>query len=115
MIRPSTLWTHIQTLLSGGVGDSGYVVVNVPPAALDVTDLQQQSSFDLYPNPVRHTLTIETANQIQKSCIYNLSGQKVKELNLNEPQIDVRDLQKGLYLLHLQFDGRVETVRFVKE
>ncbi|OFX17936.1 MAG: hypothetical protein A2033_15265 [Bacteroidetes bacterium GWA2_31_9] len=62
------------------------------------------NTIDIYPNPATNQLNINTDYNIDNSIvkIYNTLGVLVKETNLtNVYSIDVSDLSKGIYMLHV--------------
>ena len=125
---PSAIWeqssvnqpiynmTSYSDSIVWGVGDSGYVIVNVPPATLSFGEsIIKANDLELYPNPTSGHVMLQSNDKIVSGCIYNLSGKKVQVLSSISNQIDVNDLDNGVYLLQVQFNDRVESVRFVKE
>ncbi|MDF3027713.1 MAG: hypothetical protein K0S23_2020 [Fluviicola sp.] len=76
----------------------------------------QQLSIEIYPNPVNDKLTIRGVESIQSFLVTTSDGKTVGEVTLeNGTVIDVSNLQKGIYFLHLtDFSGRKGTIRFVK-
>lgn len=77
----------------------------------------QQPSIKLYPNPVTRTLTVEMGNnRAQSISVTDLTGRillvkKNPELTDN---IDVSDLNNGVYLINIETKGKVITEKFVK-
>ena len=69
--------------------------------------------LQIFPNPVENELTIVGGEGI--ATIYNVLGQPVRELIINNEQliIDVKDLPKGQYILRKQ-NGNVITQQFLK-
>jgi hypothetical protein len=79
---------------------------------------QQQDLFKLFPNPATENLTIElpafkSAEPVQ---IFNSTGALAKEFYLSQPnqQIDVEDLQVGIYFVSLK-KNRDLSVKFIKK
>ncbi len=78
--------------------------------------------FKMYPNPnSTKELTIEAEADIQRVAIYNLLGQAVLQdrtatAGLNQTQIDLTKLGKGMYLVNLFFeDDKVSIQKLVVE
>lgn len=63
----------------------------------------QQALIALYPNPAKETLHIKCLNNIDKLEIYDISGQLIKAslINGNESSVNVNDMKKGVYFLHV--------------
>ena len=74
--------------------------------------------IEMYPNPVEEALTLSSNLQIQEFFVYDLSGkvqlhQRTQEKQL---QIDVKNLQSGMYLLAIKYaNGSKVTKRFIKK
>ncbi len=77
-----------------------------------------ENGFEYYPNPVSDQLTLKANANIQKVTIFNMIGQKVRDLDaLNTSSIDIpmSGLQAGAYLMKVEIDGRSEAFRIIKE
>lgn len=70
-----------------------------------------------YPNPVRETLNVASAEDIQTVKIYNLSGAMVKAVNVQDrfAAISINDLDAGVYMVNVQFNEGVVSKRIIKE
>ncbi len=80
----------------------------------------KRSSTFLYPNPARAITVVKTAEErhIYKVLVYDLAGNKVKELPFkfsSEQAIDVSELRPGLYIIQIQTEKGVETKKLVVE
>lgn len=77
-------------------------------------------SFGLYPNPTSNYLTVDNADLINKNlryAIYNSAGQKLNEglLNsTNQKNIDVSDLENGVYFINVSDGNRTFSNKFIK-
>ncbi len=75
----------------------------------------------LFPNPVRQQLTLYVANYDKQKVveIYNISGQRVMNLNAmeNAMTLDVSKLKSGMYLLRVSsVDGKlISQEKFIRE
>jgi hypothetical protein len=66
--------------------------------------------IDVYPNPAKDFITIESKNKIDEITIYDLGGRVVKKL-LNQNIVSVSELEKGVYNVEI----RTEVTRTVKK
>ncbi len=59
-------------------------------------------TYKVYPNPVKDVLTIEGEN-IEQVNVYNTMGQLVKSVNSNDNtvNVNVNDLQNGMYIVNV--------------
>ena len=85
----------------------------------DVTSVGEnaQQTLNIYPNPVSDKLFIEAKDAISNVEIYNLTGAKVigKECNSYKVEMEVGELQSGIYFIRMTTANTAETRRFVKE
>jgi hypothetical protein len=61
-----------------------------------------ETSVNVYPNPVKDVLTI-AADNVKQVVMYNSLGQVVKTVDADEDnvQINVSDLQSGMYFVNI--------------
>lgn len=88
-----------------------------------LSEIKDQISFEVYPNPATTRLTIQPSKQspvIQRITITDITGKSI-EANPALPQtgqplsIDISSLAKGMYFLRLDSqDGLTGTKRFIK-
>ncbi len=97
----------------GLVNDDDQIIL-----ALDANDFNDLL-ISVYPNPVESILHIDFQKRaFMKASVMDVSGRVYLSYNLNNglKKINVSALNSGLYLLKLEStDGRVETVRFIKD
>ena len=93
-----------------------YYGYRVEVTYLDLTSVEesaQVASFQVYPNPAKDEISIQTEN-FGKAEVYSVTGQKVMESTSNS--INVSQLEAGFYLLKVfDLDGNSETQRIVKK
>ncbi len=73
--------------------------------------------FKFYPNPVNHTLNLSAQDQIENISIYNVTGQEVINMQPNtvQAQVDMSQLQNGIYFVKAQINGQVTAFKVVKK
>lgn len=74
-------------------------------------------SFHVFPNPVADMISITLAGQVKLASVnvFDSKGAAVP-VAVNKTDIDVRNLQNGLYFIQLTTaDGAVSTRRFIKQ
>jgi photosystem II stability/assembly factor-like uncharacterized protein len=75
-------------------------------------------SLSVYPNPAVNNITIETLGMTGTGCLvfYNINGQEVVRQNISnsKTQIDVGNLDSGVYFVKLKSDNFVEVKKFIK-
>lgn len=90
------------------------------PGVLAAAGPKSLASLQVYPNPARGTLhlTLAATGQPQRVQLLNLAGQRVltQPLTSLTPQLDVRQLPAGVYLLRVEYaQGAPATRRVVIE
>lgn len=75
------------------------------------------ASLKVYPNPVKDVLTLSYSQNITNVSIFNLLGQQVinKALDNSEAQIDMSVLPQGAYLVKVNVQNQVKTIKVIKE
>ena len=74
---------------------------------------QNKNSFSIHPNPANEIITIKSKNQLSYSSIsiYDLSGKMVLELFTETEQIDISNLDNGIYFLELKNENDIQLSR----
>jgi len=99
-----------------GVSDGDFMTSRYTSGLVGIEDNVVLSSFNIFPNPVKEQLTINTENEIINSIkIIDVTGKTIKVFTQNTTTINVVDLAKGLYVLQVQTDKGIGTKRFIKE
>jgi hypothetical protein len=82
-------------------------------ASLTIVEIATNDFVKVYPNPTTDKLIIVSKN-LQKSTLYNVSGQKVLESDRNE--LNVSELPTGVYLLHTtNKQNQLSTFKIIKK
>ena len=85
------------------------IPVNQPEncQTLSLDDFKNKG-FQLFPNPAREQITIESKSleSIKEIIIYNLLGQEIKNVkffsNLTKTVLNVKNIDKGIYFLQVK-------------
>lgn len=83
---------------------------------LQTTNASVAHEIKIYPNPVKDILFINSKKEIHKVVILSIDGKKVfekKSKNLNS--VDVRQLNKGVYIINIYTENKHEILRFIKD
>jgi len=77
----------------------------------------EKYQFKAYPNPVVDNLNIEANIKIEKIELFDLLGNKVKSLNLNNQndQISLSNLSRGVYILKTNIQGNIGLQKIIKK
>lgn len=92
------------------------VKVTIDRDYLSVDDFTK-NQFSFYPNPAQNELNLEAANSIDEIVLYNVIGQKVKEVTPNETEtrINLEDLHSGMYIMKVTVNGKVNSYKLIKQ
>ena len=86
---------------------------------IDISSVSEnvQQTMSIYPNPVSGKLFIEAGDAISLVEVYNLTGTMLlnQECNSEKVEIEVSELQSGIYFIKMMTNNTIETRRFVKE
>lgn len=90
------------------------------PATQNSTAVGQMASIYVYPNPANDYLTVELMDETENAVItiYSILGSVMKTIRVNQSiqQIDVSDLEVGIYLVtSILSEGSISTERIVIE
>ena len=76
----------------------------------------ERSTISIYPNPAKDKVSINglDANKVKKASIISILGQNIKTIDNPGNQINISNLQDGIYFLKLQLDdNKVITKKLV--
>lgn len=78
---------------------------------INSADNLEETTVQMYPNPVRNTLYVSGAESV---AIFNMQGQQILYVkNINN--VDLSDFESGFYIVQLKVLDRVVVKRLVKE
>lgn len=85
---------------------------------LSVNNMDELAQFNLYPNPATNDINISSNAVINSYEILDMTGKTIisKEGNqTNEISVDVASLNPAIYLVKINTEKGIETMRFVKQ
>jgi hypothetical protein len=82
-----------------------------------IFDQQVEFSYEMYPNPVTDHLTVNGISDVNRIAIFDISGKMVKTIMVSGDKlnINVADLNSGIYLINFYNEKGVQTGKFVKK
>ncbi|WP_335975446.1 T9SS-dependent choice-of-anchor J family protein [Gaetbulibacter jejuensis] len=83
---------------------------------LSVGDVEENSQFTYFPNPVNDKLTLNAQSNIQNVAVYNMLGQEVINASPNtlDAEVDMVNLNSGAYFVKVTIDNATKTIRVIK-
>lgn len=88
-------------------------IIRITNPVLSANDFQQKK-ISIYPNPVKETIYFSNLKKIEYE-IYDVIGKIVQKGKVDENQINVSPLTKGIYILKLKSGTNIITQKFIKE
>lgn len=75
------------------------------------------ANFRYYPNPVRNSLNIESANPVSSIQIFDILGKQVFKMNVDDtnPSLNLEELNSGTYLMQVNIGSTYDTFKIIKE
>lgn len=92
-------------------GISNQVMVDPATENSEITN----SKISVYPNPVRHTLFISGVDEYSEISIFDLNGKMISGQKENNGNIDVSEINPGIYILVIQNNSGKVMKKFVKQ
>ena len=72
-------------------------------------------AVSMYPNPVENYLTVRSNLPITRVQVYSLLGDLVKDIKTNFLQIDLRNLNSGIYMIKIYSNQFFVTKKLIKK
>jgi hypothetical protein len=111
-----------ESVISHEVDDSELGLVTFTPlGCIDPISVEETEKLEIavFPNPAKEQLTISTDKPLHNLRIFSISGRLITNKNnltgANYGQVNISNLQPGVYLLQAESSKGFKTIRFVKE
>jgi uncharacterized repeat protein (TIGR03803 family) len=100
---------------NGGTNHKG-TIFKFHPTGMGISELNLYNNISIYPNPSADYITVESLQHAVIE-ILNLQGQKIiqQQLKQGKTDIDISGLAKGLYILRLNDNDKIEVTKILKE
>ena len=93
---------------------NAYAAVQLALNTIGLTEVKDDFSWSIYPNPAMNEIIISSFNEAYQSIeIVDLFG-KIICKPLNNYKVNISDLQSGTYWLRLMINGKIEQQKFIK-
>lgn len=77
-------------------------------------DDNELNTISVYPNPAQDVLNISNSESVLSYTVHSITGQLVDHGAINGDQLDVSNLNEGLYFLEISNESGSRTIKFVK-
>jgi len=91
----------------------GRTALRPNPDLLNNDVVTKDDFLTIYPNPVISTLHIKTNHNVDKAEIFDANGRMVS-VNFNNIEINVDNLESGVYFVKIYCDNQIHNQKFVK-
>lgn len=119
---PNDIWAvGLKTSGISGCKDTLYqaiIVKDIIQTTANVSDIQNDVYYDIYPNPTNGKLTIENRElKIENVSVYNMLGERVYQSNTNQQQttIDLSSQPAGIYFIEIKSENEKVFKKIIKE
>jgi len=84
---------------------------------LGLSDIEDTSFIQFYPNPVRDILTVKTRSKIKNLTVYNLLGEVVNSIPVETiaADVDMSTFNQGLYIVKVLTDNGIKIFKVLKK
>lgn len=96
----------------------GFDVDNVSVAnanTLGVSAETHENNVKIYPNPAKDLVNIAADISVTSIEIYSMTGKLIKTFSKETKQINVSELNSGIYLLRVKSEGADQSFKLIKE
>ncbi len=108
------IYIKIRGLSTVNSWENPYKFSIIPMSFVSTEELVNENTFNIYPNPAKNEVNIETKLKDYEITLTSLEG-KVIGLYENVDKLNVENLPKGIYFIQLTTKNKVYIKRFVKE
>ncbi|MDR6300804.1 surface protein [Mesonia maritima] len=78
------------------------------------SNISKLSSLHIFPNPATSTIYLTNTTTLEKVELFNLQGKKIKTLKGALQQMDISELETGIYFIKLFAKENSKTLKVVK-
>ena len=113
---PKNHYVEVRTMYADD--KSSVSLMDIFASGVNVSEINETSSFNVYPNPAKDFVKVSTVNSQQTTVrTYNILGMLVEEIeiNSNETEINVSDYNPGIYFFNIQTENGNVTRKIVVE
>ena len=71
--------------------------------------------MNIYPNPATDFLNVTKVSSKAKYTIYSVDGKLVSKGNLTDNKVAVSKLEKGVYVITIEDNGKTAQSKFIKK
>lgn len=108
--NPSVEWDSLMVNTFSGLGSH-----TCNCQVVGVKEINKSFGVNLYPNPAKNTIMLQSVNMIQKAVFYSVTGQVVKTFtsngNMSGEVMNVSELNQGVYFINISDDKNNQVIK----
>jgi len=83
---------------------------------INTSEINNYNDFEIYPNPCRNSFFVLNNSNIQSMKLYNSIGAKIYYYKKNDikNEINISELDNGIYFLEIEYDNKLITKKIIK-
>ncbi|MES2762963.1 MAG: T9SS type A sorting domain-containing protein, partial [Bacteroidota bacterium] len=121
-LKPNnTIWGWGNISVNPPVG-GWYYFENIPTQINDCGNITlindiEESKYLIYPNPTSEVLHLKTDNNqsIESIIVVDVTGRVIDERKINTTELNVHNLEPGVYFVRFLIEGQIYQTKFIKE
>src|SRR5690606_40335987 len=79
-------------------------------------EVENKGEVTIYPNPVKDVLYFKTQQKIESIELYDIVGQKIKQIDPKSLSIDLKTEPNGIYIVKIKLiNGKTEIKKVIKQ
>jgi hypothetical protein len=91
--------------------------INLTTATASVNDINLfLDAVSIFPNPAKNSIRLKNSSDLNNSSIKitNMIGKEVFTSKFTKPEIDISNLNSGIYILTIQSENKSKNIKFIK-
>ncbi|MEZ4916348.1 MAG: T9SS type A sorting domain-containing protein [Chitinophagales bacterium] len=102
----------VTATANDGSGVSGTKDITISNQGTAIKDIAFKG-LSLYPNPTNDVVNLKVDEKLTSLLLYDLTGKTVKTFSANNTQLNVSDIQQGIYFLELKNEEKRSVVKLI--
>jgi len=112
IVSPEIVSNGCGTFAEGEVEDYG---ITFSSSFLSTNEASKKNEVTIYPNPASDILHVSGITTNANFEIYNVLGQKVEEGTVSNNKINLHNMTRGNYFLHVKDKDQSVQLKFIKK
>ncbi|WP_288457788.1 T9SS type A sorting domain-containing protein [uncultured Chryseobacterium sp.] len=116
IVNVSNIPAGSHSITKGSVANLFYIKTEYASATILATQENKVSQrLTIYPNPVENSFSISTTNTVEWITIINNGGEILKTIRGNVKNVDIRELNSGIYFVQIKTNKEIINQKIIKK